>query len=121
VSGVTFSIVKPIGTFAWSSTVNNGMELNILRSNRGTMDQNRGTNRLLRLAVWHEEVIEISDLLFRALAIQIDLFRRLSRQPSDKLLLTEQKRYDKLVCQLLWEQKVALTSYQLALRRIIRR
>lgn len=97
-----------------------GTQLSILGSNLGTMGRNRSTERFAGLVFWHEEVIKISDLLLRALAIRVDLFRRLSKQPSDKLLLTEQKQYEKLVCQLLWEHKTALTYYQVMLRRIIK-
>jgi hypothetical protein len=117
----TFSTVKLMGTADSWSTASNGMQSNVLRINRGNMGQNRSTNGFSGLANWHDEVIAISELLFRALMIQIDLFRRLSRRPLDKVLLAEQKRYDKLVWRLLLEYKTALTYYQLALRQIIKR
>ena len=85
------------------------------------MGRNRDGDRFARLAAWHLEVLTTGHLLVRCLAIQIDLFRRLSKRPTDKLLLTEQKRYDKLVCQLLWEHKTAIRQYRLAIRRLMRR
>lgn len=98
----------------------NGTKVSILGSNLGTMGRNRGADQFAGLVFWHNEVMQISELLLRALAIQVDLFRRLSKRPADKLLHTEQKQYDKLICQLLWEHKMALAYYQVALRRIIK-
>jgi hypothetical protein len=85
------------------------------------MGRNSGADHFAKLVACHREVMTIGDLLVRALTIQLDLLRRLSKRPIDRLLRTEQKRYDKLVCQLLKEHKAALTQYRAAIRQFIRR
>ena len=73
------------------------------------------------MVVRHLEVLAIGDLLVRALAIQADLYRRMSKRPSNRPPLAEQKQYEKLVGQLLREQKAALVHYLATIRRFTKR
>jgi hypothetical protein len=112
--------VKPIRALMRLGTTPNGRWPKILRSNLGIMGWNRGADPFAKLVAFHCEAMAIGDLLVRALAIQVDLFRRLSKRPTDKLLRMEQRQHDKLICHLLWEHKTALTRYRAAIRQFMR-
>jgi hypothetical protein len=83
--------------------------------------EKRSTNRFGLLAARHRQVLATGRLLIRALAIEADLWRRLAKQPKNKVLLSHQKEYQRLVGQLVWEHKIALNEYLAIIRRLIRR
>jgi hypothetical protein len=83
--------------------------------------ENRTTNRFGLLASRHAEVLAIGDLLVRAVAIEKDIYNRLAAQPKNTVLLKQQKQYERLISQLVWEHKNALADYLAAVRRIVRR
>ena len=85
------------------------------------MGGNRGTSRLEVLAWWHAEVLEIGELLIRAVAIERDICSRLARQPKNATLLKQRGQYQRLVRHLLWEHRTALANYLGAIRRGVKR
>ena len=102
---------------------------NILKRRRWEASQFNGADMRARrvrelsvpLAARHDEMLATGDLLIRALAIITDLTRRLSKQPADRVLLLEQKHYEKLVRQLLWEHQTALAQYLASIRCLSKR
>ena len=86
--------------------------------NLAAVSETRSRNRFALLEAQHRDVLAIGDLLRRALTIQVDLWYRLSERPKNRTLLQLEKHYGKLVEQLLWEHKTALTAYLVIIRRI---
>jgi hypothetical protein len=95
--------------------------LHVLGINFGAVSARRTITRFALIAARHEEVMAIGDLLVKALAIQADLCQRRSKSPRERAIVTQQKQYEKIVDQLVWEHKTALDLYLATIRRFTRR
>ncbi len=115
-----FKHVRPMGAFNRMGGIPNHKLLDILRINFA-VGTRRSTTRFALLAARHGEVLAIGDLLVKALAIQADLCQRRSKSPRDRVIVTQQRQYEKIVEQLVWEHKTALDLYLATIRRFMKR
>ncbi len=113
--------MRPRGAFKRMCGVPNRKLRHVLQINFGTVSARRSTTPFALLAARHGEVMAIGDLLVKALAIQADLCQRRSKSPRDRAIVTQQKQYEKIVEQLVWEHKTALDLYLATVRRFTRR
>jgi hypothetical protein len=112
--------VRPMGAFNRMGGIPKHKLLDV-RINFEAVGTRRSTIRFALLAARHGEVIAIGDLLVKALAIQADLCQRRSKSPRDRAIVTQQKQYEKIVDQLVWEHKTALYLYLATIRRFTKR
>jgi len=68
------------------------------------------------------ELLEIRNLLRRAVAIEKDLSRRLLKHPGNSTLWKQHRQYEQLVNQLAWEYRFAIDRYLATiLKRLLNR
>jgi hypothetical protein len=84
------------------------------------MGRGRATNNKRALANAHQKVISSGELFVRALAVQRDLSRRISRQQGNATLLKERRKNEKLVAQLAREYKKAMAAYLAEIRAVLK-
>ena len=113
--------MRRFGSFERVSRIPNGKLSAAPRIDYRAVGESRTTNRFALLTAWHGEMMVTGDLLIRAVAIERDLRRRLSKQPKNKALLKQWKEYETLVEGLVWEHKTAVANYLAAIRRFTRR
>ena len=83
-------------------------------SNGGTaanvVDESR-VNRITVLRKGHKKVLSTGELFIRALTVQLDLSRRVLKDPGNKTLLKERQKHEKIVARLAREYKAAIAQY----------
>ena len=110
--------MKRLGTPRRVRRILDGKMAQVLRVNSRDVGEHRTRKRFTILVEQHRKVLAIGDLLIRALAIKRDLARRVLREPNSKVLLKEQRQYERLVRQLIWEHKTALADFLAAIRGV---
>ena len=99
------------------SNAPNGRLPDTVRTDDGaTVNENRATRRLTLVVARHREMVTVSDLLLRAVAVEMDLRQRLSEEPGNRVLLKKRKEYQRLVHVLIREHRAAIADYITAIR-----